>query len=315
MTIKKGFTLVELLVVIAIIGMLVGLLLPAVQQAREAARRMQCSNHFKQWGLAMLNYETSMKKLPYGAMHGSSADSWCSRKTKVNYPEAEQGAGQRATFVPLLWPYLEQTALFQQIDLKTVNIESQAQREKIPLYTCPSDRPGSWKQSATSEGTRARGNYILCWGYGDHEHNPIEGESQYYKAAFGNNRYTTLQEIRDGLSNTFFMSEVLLPQDDIYQDFRGDFMNDDCGCMNFMTVYTPNSGIDTMSCVGDEHLDYPGPCQTSSTTVYVSARSNHPGGVGALRGDGSVTFITDGISIDVWRAMGGIAEGAIVALE
>ena len=304
---RKGFTLVELLVVIAIIGMLVGILLPAVQQARESARRMQCINKCKQWGLAMLNYETAERKFPYGAMHGSAADTWCSRKTKVNYPEAQYGSRQRSTFVPLLWPYLEQDALFAQIDLKTVHINSAAQHQQLSVYTCPSDRPGYWLHQGDSDTVRARGNYVLCWGYGDNEHNPYIGEKKYYKSAFGNNRYAKFKEFEDGMSNTMLMSEVLLPADDTYGDFRGDFMNDDGGCMNYMTVYTPNSGIDTMSCRGCENLDYPGPCQTSSETVVVSARSNHPGGVNVVRADGSVDTVSDDVSIDVWRSLGSLA--------
>lgn len=100
----KGFTLVELLVVIAIIGILVGLLLPAVQAAREAARRMQCSNNVKQLSLALLNYESGFQKFPPGAIHATS-------------PRAAGGTGNSfgPSFYGLLLPFMEQTALANQL--------------------------------------------------------------------------------------------------------------------------------------------------------------------------------------------------------
>ena len=189
---------------------------------------MQCANQFKQWGLAMINFEGVNKRLPYGAMHGSKADTWCTRKTKINYPEADIDR-RRSTFVPWLWPFLEQKGLADIIDMTNLSIASVAQRQPIPLYTRPSDRPGYWEYNGGAK-NRCRGNYILCWGYGDNEQNPYEGEKQYYRSAFSNNRQTKFSEIKDGLSNTVFMSEVLLPQDDSMGDFRGDFMNDNCGC-------------------------------------------------------------------------------------
>ena len=100
----QGFTLVELLVVIAIIGILVGLLLPAVQAAREAARRMQCGNNVKQLSLALLNYESTFKRFPPGAVHAKS-------------PRASGGAGNSfgPSFTGLILPFMEQTALYNRL--------------------------------------------------------------------------------------------------------------------------------------------------------------------------------------------------------
>ncbi|HUP82237.1 MAG TPA: DUF1559 domain-containing protein, partial [Pirellula sp.] len=99
---RRGFTLVELLVVIAIIGILVGLLLPAVQAARESARRMQCSNNVKQIGLAVHNFESAFKKMPHSGQCGSTGSS-----TTVYMIQS----------VPTqLLPYIEQTALYNMFD-------------------------------------------------------------------------------------------------------------------------------------------------------------------------------------------------------
>lgn len=140
---RVGFTLVELLVVIAIIGILVGLLLPAVQAAREAARRMQCSNNLKQLGLSLHNYQSAFKKFP---------------AAQVNRPS--EGGGQKRydqswlswSGLSMMLPYVEQTALYNQIDFGyewnarnsgPIYLKNYiAARAQIPTFKCPSD-PGS----------------------------------------------------------------------------------------------------------------------------------------------------------------------------
>ena len=102
-----GFTLVELLVVITIIGILISLLLPAVQAAREAARRMQCGNNLKQWGLAMANYESSYAVYPFGIIEGPQ---WSTGQPNGNSGSA--GQYRRQTFVASLWPFLEQAGIY-----------------------------------------------------------------------------------------------------------------------------------------------------------------------------------------------------------
>ncbi len=131
-SLHRGFTLVELLVVIAIIGILVGLLLPAVQAAREAARRMQCSNNIKQLSLALLNYESTHKRFPPGATHARS-------------PRARGGAGNSfgPSYLGLLLPYIEQNALANQltwigrspgyVNEGTVGPDNAGQLNRIPI--------------------------------------------------------------------------------------------------------------------------------------------------------------------------------------
>ncbi|MDO4582917.1 MAG: DUF1559 domain-containing protein [Planctomycetia bacterium] len=307
----RAFTLVELLVVIAIIGMLVGLLLPAVQQAREAARRMQCSNHLRQWILAIHNHEVAFRAYPYGTIHGSNAGTYCQRDPS-RYPVWTYGnraSSVRATFVPQLWSYMEQAALAGMWDLETADCFGDSLEVQVPIYFCPNDRKGYWTVGSTTP-QRSRGNYVLCYGYGDHEMRPYEGNT-YYAAAWGNNLQRRPSEIRDGLSNTLFLSEVIQAANDEQNDVRGDILNDDCGCAQFMTVYGPNAGVDTNNCI-DSPADYPGPCQTNTGQVIVSARSHHTGGVNAAFGDGSVRFVSNSIAIETWRGWGSIHGSEIL---
>lgn len=307
---SSGFTLVELLVVIAIIGILIGLLLPAVQSVRAAARRMQCTNQMKQWGLAHLNYESANKYLVPGTQRGTGV---LNDNPNLFY---------RQTFVPFLWPYLEMQPAADQFDLKLnfyheTNIPPTTQ--KNPCYFCPDDRPGgTWTCNFTdkSKNGRSRGNYVVNFGYGDYWsygnnvwQKSYDSSVEYYKSAFGPNRKTRLADVKDGLSNTVFMSEVIMAAEDKDYDFRGDFINDDLGGAQFMTKYTPNSGLDQTYCVGQNCLN------VFSAGICVSARSNHSGGVNILRGDGSIDFCSENIDVEVWRAWGTIAGHEIIDEE
>ena len=139
---RPAFTLVELLVVIAIIGILVGLLLPAVQAAREAARRMQCSNNLKQLGLAFHNYESATKSFPINY----------ATRGKLGFPNNGPGiANSGRSWLQMVLPYIEQTPLYNNIDF-TVGLQPKssapttpvgrnrlAAATVIPTFLCPSD--------------------------------------------------------------------------------------------------------------------------------------------------------------------------------
>jgi prepilin-type N-terminal cleavage/methylation domain-containing protein len=212
---KRGFTLVELLVVIAIIGILVGLLLPAVQAAREAARRMQCSNNMKQITLAAHNYESTFKRFPpmqcgTGALH----------------PGTSHGAAQRFGMSGhyALLPYIEQQPLF--------NLMSTDNREpwngaapylaRVPYLNCPSS---SGESEPTNAGrTRGLTNYGFCAGDNYAGSQVIQGGTQERdnvglsnqkqqirnRGIFGRS-WPTIGEISDGTSNTVAMAEFLRP--------------------------------------------------------------------------------------------------------
>jgi prepilin-type N-terminal cleavage/methylation domain-containing protein/prepilin-type processing-associated H-X9-DG protein len=295
-----GFTLVELLVVITIIGILIALLLPAVQVAREAARRAQCINNLKQWGLAMANYESANGYFPYGAVYGSAGPGSIS-------PDGMCGAGgayYRQTFVLALWPYLEGGNLHDKYDMAYTFYSPQNRSvTNIPMsvYYCPSDRPGGmWRGD---QYIRLRGNYVTNWGYCDYSQTVAkpDGVDPLKIGPFSVNRHWQAAMITDGVSKTMFLGEVIQAVNDSDFDFRGDFLNDDLGAAQFMTLYTPNSGIDSMAAFGSEPNE-PGLSQMGGA-VYVSSRSRHPGGVNVAFGDGSVQFITDQIAVTVWRSL------------
>ncbi|QDU64287.1 Type II secretion system protein G precursor [Planctomycetes bacterium Pan216] len=278
----RGFTLVELLVVIAIIGVLVGLLLPAVQQARESARRMQCTSKLKQWALAIHNYENSQGTYPLGTVR--------------------LGAVKRQTFVPSLWAELDQVALFEGYNFNRSFYQGEnttSVRTQLNIYFCPSDKQGYWRGDAN---LRSRGSYVVNFGNGTYH----QTESDFSGAPFGPNKVVRPSDIQDGLSKTMFISEILQPSDDSDFDFRGDFLNDDEAGAQFMTRFTPNSGVDSTRCT--DHPDDPAPCVAAGGRHLV-ARSRHAGGVNAAFGDGTVRFMSDSIALPVWQALGSSQGG------
>ena len=213
---RTGFTLVELLVVIAIIGMLIGLLLPAVQSAREAARRMKCVNNFKQIGIALHNYHDTQGVLPPGAVlspqvlknltSGNGVHGWATQK--------------------MILPYAEQTALFEQLGSGKLSLEEAYEnidirpllRQKINLYLCPSDADYSDPNDLISVLPDGRGmgrtNYIAVRGFFSYSgigttgttETPIKNTT-INTGIFPANVQYTFSSVPDGLSNTFAFGE------------------------------------------------------------------------------------------------------------
>jgi prepilin-type N-terminal cleavage/methylation domain-containing protein/prepilin-type processing-associated H-X9-DG protein len=296
---RHGFTLVELLVVIAIIGMLVALLLPAVQAARESGRRMNCQNHLRQWGLAMHNMHTSKNALPEGAQ-----------------------SNPRRVWVVLVWPYVEQGNTYVDFDQTRhfyvppntiVNTEEGIYARTAPIYYCPSDRPGAmWKGDPY---WRARGNYVINWGnlavpynHRDPVQDPNLGIAPFGYLDFRSHdmpRTTSFKDFSDGTSNTMLMSEIVMAADDFDFDIRGDMLNDDRPCNQYMTLNTPNTGIDVSPYCNSTIYPQNPPCTNAGSQFsHKSARSNHPGGVQVVFGDGHLQFVSESVSLAVWRALG-----------
>jgi len=335
---RRGFTLVELLVVIAIIGVLVALLLPAVQAAREAARRSQCQNHLKQFGLALHNHHDTYNSFPKNGM--------------LDGPYNMRVGG----LIPLL-PFMEQGALKDQIDnhgLADPPLPWTSSfipwRAQVPTFLCPSD-PGSSGGSSTSV---ARNNYMFS--IGDSYTNLRFSSSatpKVMRGVFSAARKTRFADITDGTSNTIMMAErsIAANAQMIRQGHATSvsITSNPSACL--ATVSTTNRNEYTGSAYGgaglrwtDAFVPYTGintilppnsPSCVSSTNensdhVLSSATSYHPGGVNVLLADGSIRFVSETVDTGdktqpeptsgnrspygVWGAMGSKAGGEAVQL-
>jgi prepilin-type N-terminal cleavage/methylation domain-containing protein/prepilin-type processing-associated H-X9-DG protein len=307
---RRAFTLIELLVVIAIIAILIGLLLPAVQKVREAAARMKCSNNLKQFALAMHNYHDVTGRLPYGGAKNLTVG------TTVYV---------RQSWVPPLWPYIEQTALAGKYDYKvafhnlpnSTNNSSTANltASQVSTYLCPSDRggPAYWMGDAYY---RARGNYAVNYG---NVRDPINTTTvpaavapfSYSDVACNIPKTVQLTSITDGTSNTLMLSERIMAPDTLY-DIRGDIINDDRGCHNFMTINTPNSSVRDDLRFWAANPDPMMP-SVSATNAQNAARSRHSGGVNVALCDASVRFVPNSVSITTWQSLGTMNGGEIIS--
>jgi len=300
----RAFTLVELLVVIAIIGVLVALLLPAVQSAREAARRTQCVNQLKQWGLAMQLYHDAHGLLPIG----SSAPK---RNTKLGDPDYVP----RQTWVMHVWPYIEQNVLASRNEIATDFYRPPATiygtlngltGQALSLYSCPSDDGADLDISGYE---RRRGNYVVNWGntkYGF----PLDplglAPFSHVNGKRWEPRPTSFSNITDGTSNTLMMSETLKAQSGLDNDWRGDIHNDD-GVFRFHTLVSPNTSAPDI--IGNGWFQDTGdplmPAVAGVSRIQIAAaRSRHTGGVNALFCDSSVHFYTNSVALNVWQALG-----------
>jgi prepilin-type N-terminal cleavage/methylation domain-containing protein len=314
---RTGFTLVELLVVIAIIGVLVALLLPAVQAAREASRRTKCQNNLKQWALAMHNFHDTNNKFPYFTQVIPNRQTWC----------------------PFVMPFLEQSNLTANYNINThwYNAPNLAVTQKVlPVLQCPSDRANAMWTDQTNY-VSARGNYLVCYGNLTFGSNTAigTGKGVFGVSAIANasaNQFTpyqsTFASIQDGSSNTLLMSEVIVARQDNNQngggnwqngDFRGHIWHDATSsspshCPNiFMTINGPNSTVpDNALCGIIPNNDIRMPCTNGSTTSRMNmARSRHPGGVNAALSDGSIRFFSQTIAVAAWNALGSMDAGEV----
>ena len=349
---SSGFTLIELLVVIAIIGVLIGLLLPAVQSTREAARRAQCISHFKQVGLALANYHDALNSFPIGREEGPLPPGYtgppCNCKVVPNAPPRPHGIHNTWAFEIL--PYLEQGNLYNGLNVYAAFMDAANTtiiRTPIAVFQCPSDT--SCLQEPDFYFPRSKGNVAANWGnthyYQDMPGqttdmglNPFQGPLDHIAfsgAPFKLNISTGVRDFADGASNTVLIGEVIIGQNhpaigtgnskDIIgaYDHRGDVFNDDFNGTMFMSYTGPNSKVpDRMvfaQYCGAGYMNNP-PCLPTDpyaglSYAFNAARSRHPGGVNALFADGSVHFIRDGISIVNWRALSSPRGGEIVSSD
>jgi len=313
---RIGFTLVELLVVIAIIGILVGLLLPAVQAAREAARRMQCSNNLKQIGLALHNYESAHRTFPPG---------FISRVTGPwpgggNNPIPEVGPGW--SLFGMILPQLEQANLHSNINFQLPIIapaNQMARSTRVTGYQCPSD---TWNQPVTvwptSSGISdlAHSSYVGCLGGGDPANAPgytAMYEEQPFNGMFHRNVGVRHADIIDGTSNTIGLGErasMFAP-------------NGWAGVIpTAQTVFSPWIAKRRGQVVGQTvrpaitmatvHVRTGGP--NASTGSPGGFWSPHTGGCFFLLMDGSTHTIATTVEMPIFRAMAGRNDGLIMTL-
>ena len=327
---KVGFTLVELLVVIAIIGVLVALLLPAVQAARESARRIQCTSNLKQLALAAQNFESAKKELPRSAVTDLEELTFSTDPYTVINPES----GKQFSWVVLLLPFFEQQALYDAFDFSVSVFEQvkNPQANFIDSMMCPSDSAQGRlhiDELATAGKAMAKGNYAA---YVSPFH--IDLQLLWPGALIATGQ--PLRRVVDGTSNTIIFSEVRTL--DHERDERGAWavpwagssilsfdMHHICGdgrsFMRCLTegVYRPDPAsvgntqspntrgtvTDTLFYCQDEHKDMAAaqgmPCdgwiRKVGTSGYYSAspRSLHPGGVNVVFLDGHTQFVSDDI--------------------
>jgi prepilin-type N-terminal cleavage/methylation domain-containing protein/prepilin-type processing-associated H-X9-DG protein len=308
---RAGFTLIELLVVIAIIGVLVALIMPAVQSAREAANRTQCINNLKQMGLAMHNHQDAMGTFPFGAFN-SPAQAWSLQ----------------------VLPYLEQVTLFNAANLNATFFDAKnltGTQTVISAYLCPSDPGGGMIKKTSNQPDRVKGCYAVNWGnshYDQGNPNPFTGPNgtvSPIRGAFRVNTKTvppnSMRDFTDGSSGTLLMSELIAAVNNgSTYDLRGDIWSNGRGAMMFMAYTPPNSKIpDQMD--GKSDCVYPmaanPPCLPGggSNPAFVAARSRHPGGVNVLFADGSVKFIKNSINGRTWFAIQTMRAGEVVSAD
>jgi prepilin-type N-terminal cleavage/methylation domain-containing protein len=300
---RDAFTLIELLVVIAIIAVLIGLLVPAVQQVREAANRTQCQSNLKQIGIAIHNHHDVNKRLPSG------------------YVELVP-LTDRAIWITQILPYVEQGNLYQTYNPnQSVGggaANFQLNQAQIQLFQCPSamTQPPQFYPPDKTIGPYALGNYLANNGLG-----PMKSESDPIKSVvkpgvFMVNSKLRLTDIKDGTSTTLFVTECLnFPATATTADWRGNLTYPE-NCL-FHWNYTPNTSnpdwLRDVLCVNVPQA----PCLAKHTAYsnrmnIVSARSNHPGGVQILLGDGSARFASNSIDLTTWQALGSPAGGEVV---
>ncbi len=320
---RTGFTIIELLVAIAIIGLLVALLLPAVQSAREAARRMSCKNNLRQIGVALHNYHSNHETFPPGVVSVYPGAGW---PTDPCFLLGRTNLDSRAPWTVLLLPELDDSPLYSEFDMQasffgfksTVApaVNEMPQTEALNYFECPSD-PNSGRGTGNCNyfGVQGGGSTPDCVDPGGHS-----GRVMMRNGVLFINSRVRAQDIRDGLSNTFAVGESR------YLQLQGGGQTPGGGPLYYGTwassVWLAGTSASDASSVyvtlaaaiaaiNSSKLD-----PQSDWTVEVQSQlfgSRHPGGCHFLFADGSCHFISENIALDTYHKLGARNDGGVVS--
>jgi prepilin-type N-terminal cleavage/methylation domain-containing protein/prepilin-type processing-associated H-X9-DG protein len=326
----RGFTLIELLVVIAIIAVLIALLLPAVQNAREAARRAQCVNNIKQIGLALHNYHSANNAFPPAKIFSGS----CSR-TNLG------GLALNTTGFTMILNYMEQSTLynaynFDQLSsnaawnggnvnrLGSAYVNTTVVGSNVAVFVCPSDEnPPEVINDNTTNGPfwaysrqqARRSNYLLCASrYTEYDCPGAVGAAiPQDRGVFFNDVSSTFADIVDGTSGTCMIAESR--QHHIYTTY-GPYWGSGCHTSTHGTVYPPTASF---AWAGQSTPNSPWPFDKATPTwrwgYAWRVSSLHPGGVNMGFADGSVRFIKDSVNAWTWWTLQTIKGGEVVSSD
>lgn len=325
---RSAFTLIELLVVIAIIAVLISLLLPAVQQAREAARRSQCKNNLKQLGLAMHNYLDAMSVFPPANCYGTTA-----------------GVGTTASWSmqARILPYIDAANLQNLINFgSSYSTQLTVTATRVPVFLCPSEVNDTARVGTPPAATHYPLNYAVSrgtWFVWD------PATSTTGSGAFGVNTRYNSASFTDGMSNTIGMSEVKAYQPNlrlgsgpitvgtmvppaspsVVVGYGGTFattghtewVDGKIHETSFTSTFGPNTDVMYNNAGTQVDVDYvsateKAPGATDVTNAAVTSRSYHVGIVNSLLMDGSVRSFSDNISLTVWQALSTRAGGEVI---
>ncbi len=342
---RRGFTLIELLVVIAIIGILIALLLPAVQKVREAANRIQCQNNLKQIGVALHHYHDVSGRLPPAKINSGSSSLGAS--TPNYYAPGKPYQVYNHTGFTLLLPYIEQENLYRMFDFSYPACDSAFDNSgahcdasmlakggvnagnaavvgtRLSIFVCPADPGHPWdptttpysRSSAYAETNGRRSNYLFSSSR-SHDYSAPWTASDPNVGMFGNNGAARFADVTDGLSNTLMVGE-----------------SRQRGCSDY---YGPRWGSGTHTAVhghvADVYHQINYPCGldpncwnycglSSRSDIHAQLQyawgfgSYHPGGANFLLGDGSVRFLQDATTLSTLQALASIHGGEVIRLD